>query len=380
MKIYTKKGDKGETSVGPAPFNDKAKVKWDKGVNTGVVSLEATLCYTELDNNGNPDYDELLSIDETYTVHIFDADMVDLIVVGESQVNCASSVITLKLNVVNTHLSPNQLQGIQWNVPSGWAILPNSGSGGTFYGANFPNVKIDPNGNGTGQNTVSVSYNSPNICPTTASYERSVTFNMGCKPVINYTTSPGFYQSHSGERTSFSFSQPTTLPVGHNYTYASGERIDLNTNFSVVADEETTFDALIAPCSCASPWHDPNQQAPTTITYDGNFNKSVSAGRNEVVEENQEPLQEGALAGQETLHIYPNPSTGKVWIEAEGIVGQQNIIVFSSDGRIVFDGKHDFDSNTRFSIDLRNQPKGLYYIKVSDRYNKTCHNQKLILK
>lgn len=56
--------------------------------------------------------------------------------------------------------------------------------------------------------------------------------------------------------------------------------------------------------------------------------------------------------------VYPNPTCGKVKIEAESI---KSVSIFNTLGQKVFEGSADGDS---FEYDFSNQSAGLYLIKV----------------
>jgi len=359
------------------PLYDKVKVKWDKGESYGTVSLKAEKCFTRI-VDGQPVYVQGLEKSATYTVHIFDADMVILFVSEPPSLDCNTSVITLMLTDLNAHLRPNHLENIQWTIPSNWSIQPNQKIGSDYYGLGFPNAKISTNGHTSGQFVVSVSYDSPNFCSPKKSYSRTVTFNIGdCKPIIAYPNPPTFHQSHSAETTNFTFTQPSALSGGSNYTFAAGEEINLETNFEILADAETTFDAFIASCGCNSPWHDPNNKGQTSVTFAGNYNKKSSVVNDTDQGTNNQPLPTLRIDGE--INIYPNPSGGSVWLEAININHKQKIILHNAEGRMIFEGYHDFDLQTSFNIDLQNQPKGLYIITVIDSHSGAYRREKLIL-
>ena len=100
---------------------------------------------------------------------------------------------------------------------------------------------------------------------------------------------------------------------------------------------------LTVPCGCVeayqnSSWYDP---------YGLN-------GFNEIIED----CSSVAEAGNMDITVYPNPTHGKVTIEAEGI---QGIRIFNMLGEKIFEGSVDDDA---FEYDLSNQKAGMYFIKV----------------
>ncbi len=64
-----------------------------------------------------------------------------------------------------------------------------------------------------------------------------------------------------------------------------------------------------------------------------------------------------------TFTIYPNPSTGKLFISMNGYIGRTSFIVSNSMGEIILK-KEVFSLYSAHQLDLTNQPKGIYYIKA----------------
>ena len=61
--------------------------------------------------------------------------------------------------------------------------------------------------------------------------------------------------------------------------------------------------------------------------------------------------------------IYPNPSTGKILISLNGYIGRTNFIVSNSMGQTILE-KEVFSVYGAHELDLTNQPKGIYFLKV----------------
>lgn len=363
------------------PFNTKVKIKWSSGFSFGELSMIATNCYTEKNSVGDPIYESDYNRSETYTVHILDANMMNLSVSGQSLLSCNTSIISLHLNSLNSHINPHNLQGIQWNVPSQWTIEPNQQVGNQFYGATFPNIKINTNGLMTGQNTVTVTYGSPSGCPSN-SFSRSVTFNIeDCKPVITYSNHPNFHKSHSAESTHFNFSEHTSMASGHNYTFVSGGRINLNPNFEIQANEETTFDAFIEDCSCNSPWHNPNQKGEVSVIFVGNFSSKLGLPNTTTILEDKGTYSNSfnELDDEARVAFFPNPSNGNILIEAYKLNGFQILRVIDFEGRSVKEVFHNFDENKKVKLDLTTLPKGMYFLKIISFKGEIVYYSKLIL-
>ena len=61
--------------------------------------------------------------------------------------------------------------------------------------------------------------------------------------------------------------------------------------------------------------------------------------------------------------LYPNPSTGKILISMNGYIGHTNFIVSNSMGQTIL-AKEVFSVYGPHELDLTNQPKGIYFLKV----------------
>lgn len=62
--------------------------------------------------------------------------------------------------------------------------------------------------------------------------------------------------------------------------------------------------------------------------------------------------------------IYPNPSSGKVYVDLTALSGKQvSLQVYSPDGKLIMHSYFEADNNIR-SINLSNQAQGLYVIKI----------------
>ena len=61
--------------------------------------------------------------------------------------------------------------------------------------------------------------------------------------------------------------------------------------------------------------------------------------------------------------IYPNPSSGRLWISMNGYLGQVNCTILNSSGQAVL-YKQFFSLYAPQLLELNHQPKGIYFIKV----------------
>lgn len=77
----------------------------------------------------------------------------------------------------------------------------------------------------------------------------------------------------------------------------------------------------------------------------------------------------GAVENSTSVSIYPNPSQGIVYINFEKLVSNIGAVyIYNSMGEIV-NALYNISPNQNYSLDMTLQPKGIYYIKISDGYN-----------
>jgi len=64
--------------------------------------------------------------------------------------------------------------------------------------------------------------------------------------------------------------------------------------------------------------------------------------------------------------VYPNPSQGTVYIQMKTVDGLEKITIYTPDGKTVavYSGKTIKYENNRISLDLKNMPKGKYFISI----------------
>ena len=74
--------------------------------------------------------------------------------------------------------------------------------------------------------------------------------------------------------------------------------------------------------------------------------------------------------------IYPNPSTGKIFISMNGYIGNANLIISNSNGQTIVK-KQTFSLYNEQVLDLTAQPKGIYFLKVETSNGITV--QKLLI-
>ena len=75
--------------------------------------------------------------------------------------------------------------------------------------------------------------------------------------------------------------------------------------------------------------------------------------------------------------VFPNPSTGIIYVTVKGYTENPVINIYDMKGRIIYTEKYDNSDFINKTIDLKYYPKGMYFIKfISDNYS---HVEKLII-
>lgn len=64
---------------------------------------------------------------------------------------------------------------------------------------------------------------------------------------------------------------------------------------------------------------------------------------------------------KEEWQVYPNPSSGRIFVEQSQVAGDVNLKVFDLNGRIL---KHDVLKQSNTMVNLQNLPKGNYFIAL----------------
>ena len=74
------------------------------------------------------------------------------------------------------------------------------------------------------------------------------------------------------------------------------------------------------------------------------------------------------ISNYEVLEVYPNPFSDKVNIIADGFEGLLKVNLYNAIGEEIL----NFETKeNRFILQQKNLSKGIYYIKISDKNNKT---------
>ncbi len=89
-------------------------------------------------------------------------------------------------------------------------------------------------------------------------------------------------------------------------------------------------------------------------SYDTLFLETNGCSGLFIAKYSNEPTYNNVVKENNDITIYPNPTTGKITIKAEDM---QNVEIIDLQGKQIYTGKEN-------QIDLSNQPKGIYIIKV----------------
>jgi uncharacterized repeat protein (TIGR03803 family) len=78
----------------------------------------------------------------------------------------------------------------------------------------------------------------------------------------------------------------------------------------------------------------------------------------------------------QNITVYPNPSNGRFTIESS-VVGHRSVEIYNVLGESVF-SQYSIPS-TKYSIDISNQPLGVYFLKVYNTQQQTISTQKIVI-
>jgi hypothetical protein len=373
-------GSFDQTPATTSPFNEKVKIEWGGNGSYGQVDVIARECYTELNNDNEPIYDPELNENSSLRIHKFDASMTEIVVFDKSNIDCESGEIIVELIIENSHVEYGHLNGYTWTVPQGWTIQPYQFLGNRHWGQSYPRIRINTNGNTTGQFLIKLDYAGPNYCAS-KSYTRGANIRIdACRPIISYNQHPTFYQSHSKDLTQFSFSQPTSLFMGTNYTYASEGTIELENNFEFKANANTELDLFIEGCSCDSEFHDPNRLGRSFITTEDIKNKKGGLMQQKSANDWNDAIDvESSVMIREQFSIYPNPNSGSFAVNFSA--GTRTIMIRGISGvnikQIII---NDHRKELYTSVHLQDLSPGMYFVYFHGENGQLLNHQKFIIK
>jgi uncharacterized delta-60 repeat protein len=116
-------------------------------------------------------------------------------------------------------------------------------------------------------------------------------------------------------------------------------------------------------------------QSDGKIIIGGDFTSYNGIGRNRIARINGGVALSNPSFDLSTDVIYPNPSNGNFTLQINNIIGTENIEIYTLMGQKIY-SKSIVENES--SIDVSNQPKGIYFYKISDNY-KVIKSGKLII-
>lgn len=289
-----------------------------------------------------------------------------------------------------------------------FALTGGSPPGGIYSGNGVSNDSIfDPAAAGVGTHDITYTYTDPQACTNDTTQQITVfdlpaiTLDPWPDVCINddpITLSGGMPEGgvYSGTGVSNGIFDPALAGIGtHTITYAyedgngcsnSAEQTitvndipqpDLGPDTAICANQSITLDATLAGAT-AYEWY-PGGQTTAQITVDSTgvgigtqmyivyvTDGNACTGADSVTIEFSDCTGIGELAGVNTITLYPNPGEGefRLLLSTEKPI-EVNISVYNNFGVAVYEeGKRPVSGAETISIDLGNQPSGVYILNV----------------
>ena len=71
------------------------------------------------------------------------------------------------------------------------------------------------------------------------------------------------------------------------------------------------------------------------------------------------------LNAEQRLSVYPNPSSGSVYLQLNDYSGELKIKLMDAQAKVISQEAHNSVSGAELQIDLSAQPAGIYFLEVS---------------
>ncbi|MDX1941629.1 MAG: T9SS type A sorting domain-containing protein [Saprospiraceae bacterium] len=115
------------------------------------------------------------------------------------------------------------------------------------------------------------------------------------------------------------------------------------------------------------------------IPQSGDYSVTVTDNNNCIIIENATLVDDNEAIGAYQIKVYPNPSTGEVWLEVD-LPKALNIEleVWNTLGQRVIQQQAGSIQQTKLLIDLKNQPSGLYWLNAYAN-GRSIYSEKLIV-
>jgi uncharacterized delta-60 repeat protein len=160
--------------------------------------------------------------------------------------------------------------------------------------------------------------------------------------------------------------------IGGSFTSFNGiatnqfARLNTNGTLDTTFNIGTGFNGLVRTISI---------QNDGKIIIGGDFTSYNGTGKNRIARINSGAALSNPSFDLSTTIIYPNPSNGYFNIKIDNLIGTENIEVYSVLGQKIYSKSIVENKST---IDVSNQPKGIYFYKISNN-NNVIKSGKLIL-
>ena len=184
-------------------------------------------------------------------------------------------------------------------------------------------------------------------------YPRNGSINVSANPVINWKATSGIDQYEFEVDTSLNFNSPIKINGLKQYISVNPKNSDTEEQLSNLLLDQEYF------------WRVRTIAPDTTYNWSSvwSFKTSVNGvGDKELI------------ASEDNIYVYPNPNKGEFFIQFNSNKNR-TFEVYNSIGKLVLQSS---TNNSNVQIDLTNNPRGIYFVKISDE--KSTYIKKVVLK
>ncbi len=184
-------------------------------------------------------------------------------------------------------------------------------------------------------------------------YPRNGSINVSANPVINWKATSGIDQYEFEVDTSLNFNSPIKINGLKQYISVNPKNSDTEEQLSNLLLDQEYF------------WRVRTIAPDTTYNWSSvwSFKTSVNGvGDKELI------------ASEDNIYVYPNPNKGEFFIQFNSNKNR-TFEVYNSIGKLVLQSS---TNNSNVQIDLTNNPRGIYFVKISDENSTSI--KKVVLK
>ena len=184
-------------------------------------------------------------------------------------------------------------------------------------------------------------------------YPRNGSINVSANPVINWKATSGIDQYEFEVDTSLNFNSPIKINGLKQYISLNPKNSDTEEQLSNLLLDQEYF------------WRVRTIAPDTTYNWSSvwSFKTSVNGVGNKEL-----------IASDDNIYIYPNPNKGEFFIQFNSNKNR-TFEVYNSIGKLVLQSS---TNNSNVQIDLTNNPRGIYFVKISDENSTSI--KKVVLK